>query len=82
MANCREPTPDKLDTFLSLETAFAWSSLQGNVHHAGSALGALVRLLGVCPIPEGSVPPDAPEKWLELTDFANVDPDDFKHALK
>ena len=28
------------------------------------------------------MPPDAPEKWLELTDFANVDPDDFKDALK
>ena len=82
MANCREPTADELHAFNSLEDIFAWSGLQGNVHHAGSAPGALVRLLGVCPLPEGSVPPDAPERWLELTDFANVDPDDFKDALK
>ena len=66
---------------MSLETVFAWSGLQGNVHHAGSAPGSLVRLLGVCPIPDGAVPPNAPEKWIELTEFANVDPDDFKDAL-
>ena len=81
MANCREPTADELHAFNSLEDIFAWFGLQGNVHHAGSAPGALVRLLGVCPLPEGSVPTDAPERWLKLTDFANVDPDDYKDAL-
>ena len=56
MANCREPTSEELTAIISLESVFTWSGLQGNVHHAGSAPGSLVRLLGVNPIPGGEIP--------------------------
>ena len=57
-----------------------WPSGQCAPRGVGTwSVGSTARCL---PYPDQSLTPDAPEKWVELRDFANVDPDDFKDALK